>query len=204
MRVVALGFWSGEEEDIEYITTERCLQLTREDVVIVDGQGDRLIWAYEGMHRRVANVLPTPDQKEELRTFLEQGGTIITFPADPFAIFTVPLYPEEIPESWKWRNYRFVVSGGLAEIEIPTFDWLPAPTWTLLKESYDIFCKRKPSVVQWKESSHLQAIVTRTIESIIIRVGSGKIIVCRGPSCVRHTLLTLSTMPELALQGEVA
>ncbi|GHO89525.1 hypothetical protein [Dictyobacter formicarum] len=204
MRVVALGFWSDEDR-IEHITNEQSLQLTSQDVVIVDGQGDRLMWTYRGTKRRVADILPTASQKDELCDFLEQGGTIITFPADPFAQPTVPLFPEELPKGRRWWNYKVIVTGGLAEIEIPAFDWLPDHTWSLLQEVYTIFAREKVApTIYCKEVNQLEVTMMSTIQAMTIRVGCGRIMVCREQSFVNQVLASLETTSITSLEEMVA
>lgn len=119
-------------------------RLGPDDVVVVDGEGHRLRWKHsqQAPYYKVRGLLPGPEQQRRLAAFLQAGGTIATFAADPAATIRIPILAEEADDrSWGEGIRVEIVDEGLLEVVLQPFDWLLPELLPLARAAFEYLCQ---------------------------------------------------------------
>lgn len=197
-RLVTIGIRTSVPEE-EHITQDVPLQLRTGDVLLVDGMGDRLNWMNSQNQRKLAGILPSPRQQAEIRSFIEQGGTVVTLPANPTVAVNLPFYREELPAEWRHLAYPVEVMGDLAEVSIAPFDWLPTEVWPALCSAFEIFsAERAYPQKQWITVNGFRAMTHATTQMITTSFGHGNLVVYQSSELILSSQI-LKDLRELGI-----
>lgn len=184
-RLLSIGMRMAEPGE-EHITSDVPLRLKQGDMLIIDGMGDRLSWTGTFQNRKLAGILPSPRQQQEIWTFLQAGGTVLATAANPTVGASLAFYREELPAETSALAYQYPIEvrGDLAEILVPPFDWLPCKDWPLLRTAFDVFAAEKVQFQeQWETVGSLSLLKRATTRMIALHYGQGLLVVCpRDPA----------------------
>lgn len=138
-------------------------------------------------------ILPNLSQREAIRQFLWNGGTIITSLVEPCKLVTTTVLKEELSCSIR-DGFVHVMdeTGGLIDLGIMPYDWL-VPELDILP--IDAYSKLQKAMCDWKKHSLQQSTVLSrdSIEMICYDVGGGHLVF----TPLLNKLTDLSTLRNL-------
>jgi hypothetical protein len=117
----------------------------------------------------------------------------------------VPFFREYVTGAQVHPAYPIEVCGELAEVLIPSFDWLPRSIWPTLQRIYKIFFEHvEHPMGYWDTYAGLRVLVRSVIQAIRVDWGQGTIIVCRtrsdlkAPGMINTLVDAACSLPESA------
>lgn len=107
---------------------DSAVELSVDDIVVIHSIEHRCIWQrrFQTAKYEFQGILPTSQQKADLLTFLENGGTIITSLDNASEPVVIPVLTEELTERFLYESFvKMEEEGDIANLVLPAYEWLP-------------------------------------------------------------------------------